>query len=350
MSGAFWEAPPQEPPKDILAEERARPRRSLFRFMLPGSWLKGRSGAAIMGVFVLAGLGWILLPVRDWVGLETTARPAISMMVHPDSGRELTGAEYADARRYGRPLYLGDRGLPVVEHGFTGEVRELTPVEIEFEEGLPYRKTDYGRVVWTPGPRGWGIWWEDDSEVRALEASTLFIREGWREKQREELGYALAQVSEGLLLVKSMDFELWRPGIGPSLYAHMRDLKRRYPVVQYGHWTAVPGQWRCDFQLESDLNQGVTQGCPAVEYEDSLGAAWSHLGVVVEMLEGMGRVAVQMDGLSAENLYQSELMGVMTYRALDLTRAVRALELALDELWLDSSAVDLTISVGLFQE
>ncbi len=341
MKPPLWEAPPAEPPRDILAGERARPR----RWWRPGGWLSGRLGMAVLAVFVAGGLGWVLFSKVDPGPAGPAGRSGAAWPAHPESGRDLTPAERAFAAGYGQPLFLGSGGRPVVRLEVTGEVRELTPVELDFGSSLPYAGAGYGGVVWTPGPRGWGLWWKDDAERRALESAVRFPRSRWREKQHAELSHAALRVSQGLGLVESLDLELWRPGIGPVLAGLMGELEGRHPVLEYGHWGAVPGQWLCDSQLESNLNQGLTQGCPAGEYLDRLEDAWVRLGVAADLLRGIGRLSAEMDAMSAEDRHQSALPRAQAYLLADLLNAVRELERSLQLLWDESGASGLPIGV-----
>ena len=75
--------------------------------------------------------------------------------VDPEAGRALEGEEVGLAMRYGRPMHLGEGGLPVVEFQ-DGVVRELTPVEVEYRSLAPFEDAGYGGIVWGPGPRGGG--------------------------------------------------------------------------------------------------------------------------------------------------------------------------------------------------
>ena len=346
MKPPIWEAPLREPDRDILSEERVRPR----RWWWPGSWLTGRTGMTLLAVFVVGGLGWTMV---SRIGVGPSGAPGAGeapRVNHPESGRRLAPAEYGLASEYGSPLFLGKGGLPVVRMETTGRVRELTPVEAEFESSLPYVSAGYGEVVWTPGPRGWGLWWKDDVEERLLSARLGFPRDSWRDRQQAELSHAAARVTEGLRVVELMDLELWRPGIGPALEALMAQLRFRYPVVEYGNWGVVPARWQCDRALESDLNQGVTPGCPGSEYVVLLEDAWVRLGAVVVLLEGIGRLGAEMDVMSAADLYQSGLVRQQVYALADLLEGVRKLELGLERLWVGSRAVDLPVSVRLFSE
>ena len=334
---------------DILSEERERRRRSPVRLVWPGNWFRGRAGVCALVIFVLAGIG-----VAFYQGLGIGGPSRVSSVeqdvVHPESGRPLTAMEYALAEQYGRPVLLGDGGLPLIRVYATDEVRELTPVEAEFDSSRRVVYAGYGGVVWTPGPRGWGMWWKDDSEERALRTSVVFAREDWRERQEDELFLAVSGVSQGIRMAVDMDLELWRVGTGVPLFRLVHGIKSLYPPVAYNEWGAVPGIWGCDYGIEVASSQGVTQGCPHPEYVGSLGSAWVQLGVVVGTLEKMARLAIRMDSIGAEELYLSEYLPSQTYFLADLLREVEGLAAALERLRYVSLDEELVIDVRLFEE
>ena len=360
MAGLEMKAPsifddPGEARRDILSEERERvgPK----RWWWPGNWLSGRIGLGFLVVFIVLGLGWIVigggsgrdgkLPNSEYFPAEYT---------DPEAGRPLTGSEYALAEPFGEPIRLGERGFPLVKHRLTGVVREVTPVEVEYSvemAGLdrPYLETGVNGVVWTTGPRGWGMWWQEDSAVSAIGPLVSFPRERWRSKQEGELALALAGVTEALRRVGAADFTVWRSGVSQGFYAATGELRSVHPVVSdHGFWWAVPHQWSCDLELERALNAGITQGCPPAEYHVALEEAWSRLGVVVDLVHGMGRLGLFMDSMRASDLYDSGLMADQAYAAADLLDEVRRLEVALEVLRYVSVQQELIINVGLFRE
>ena len=350
MIDSFWRDARSGSDPDILSEERERRRgRSNLRFVWPGNWFRGRVGVCALILFVVGGIG---LAMFQGIGIGGASPPSNvePEFVHPESGRVLTAMEYALAEQYGRPVSLGDGGLPLIRVYATDEVRELTPVEAEFDSSRRFVYAGYGGVVWTPGPRGWGMWWKDDSEERALRTSVVFSREDWRERQESELSLAVSGVSQGIRMATSMDLALWKPGIGIPLFRLVHGIKSRYPPVAYNEWGAVPGLWGCDYGIEVASNQGVTQGCPHPEYVGSLGSAWVQLGVVVGMLEKMGRLAIRMDSIGAEELYLSEYLPAQTYFTADLIQEVEGLAVALERLQYVSLDEELMIYVRLFEE
>ena len=310
----------------------------------------------VLVAFIVLGLGWILIGggFRSDGKRSSAALPLLES-AHPDAGRPLTGLEYALAEPFGEPLRLGDRGVPLLRHRETGVVREVTPVEVEYAAQMagldrPYLETRVNEVVWTTGPRGWGIWWKEHSALSAIGPLVSFPRERWRSKQEAELELALAGVTEALQGVRAADFTVWRSGLSQGFYATARDLRGVHPVVaDHGLWWAVPHQWSCDLALERALNAGITQGCPPSEYHVALDEAWTRVGVVVDLVHGMGKLGLIMDSMRTGDLYESGLVADQAYAAADLLDEVMRLEGALEVLRYVSAQQGLIIDVGLFR-
>ena len=319
-----WQPPPPDSRGDILAEERARPRRMWW----PGNWLRGRAGVVAVVLFLAGSTAYLAWGWVDLPGGGVSA-PAPGAADHPEAGRSLTPVEYAAGRRYGRPLFLGDGGLPMVRLDSTDEVRELTPVEMEHTSSAPHVSAGRQDVVWTTGPRGWGLWWEEDPEGDVMNAFVEFPRMAWHERQDGELARAVDRVSLAMRFLGAMEFRPWLKGLGEPVYLISDGLRARYPVTAYGLWSEVPERWACSDTLEADLNQGVTQGCPGDEYMTALRGAWFELGHVVYIMHGMGALGVRMDRMDAESLYQSELIGAQAYHMIDLLEEVAELDAAL---------------------
>ena len=339
----------EERPRDILVEERVR----RFRWWWPGDWTGGRvlrgwwGGAAIV-VFIMVGVGSIVAGVGG--AEEGFGRGPVMRGSGTSEGQGvLSLKEGMKARRFGEPLYLGDGGLPVVRVEATGEVRELTPVEWEYDSVFSYVETGVGGVRWVPGPRGWGVWWKGDREKEMLVAQAGFPVELWREKQEAELRWAAARASEGLRGVKEMDLEDWRPGRGKVVADAVTALRVRYMVGVGDPWAGVGGRWVCDEQLEVDLTQGVTSGCPDGEFLGVVADAWHDLGALADQLDGVARIANMLDGMTTKQLHESDVVGDMWYRFRDLGIKVEAVNEELDFLNSESLRIGLPVRVILFE-
>ena len=335
MRPRIWEDedPSGSSPQDILESERERRgrRRRGLRALLPGYWLTGRFGVAVLCLFIAGGVGWI--GFQKFVSSDRLeAAPVSRADRHPESGRDLTVSEYSMAVRFGEPLRLGSGGLPVVRVLGTGEERELTPLEMETDAAYSLRASPRGTVIEVPGPRGWGMWWLDRSEQNLLRPRLSFDRLSWVEKQEDELVRLTRGVRWGVWIVSQLDLKVWKRGAGEPMLGLLAEIRRTYPPAQRGHWSAVPGLWACDLQLEMDLHQGLTPGCPGDEYKDVLGEAWARGGMVVDRLERIARMVERMDQSGAADLYRSTMQSSLAYEIMDLSDDIDDFDSSLAEL------------------
>ena len=333
---------------DILAEERERRlrRRRGLRAFFPSNWLAGRTGFVILLAFLVGGLG--LLGFQRWDDSNHLGPGSGSSFLSPpvpERAQDLSASEYSLASRFGRPLYLGTGGVPVVQVEGTGEVRELTPFELEFDSAFTRVPSPRGLIIEVPGPRGWGMWWRDMSEAHSLRSLVSFDRRSWASRQEGELSRVVRGISLGMQVVSGVNLEVWDPGSGDSLLDLMAQIKDPYPPVRHRHWSSVPGIWVCDLRLERDLHQGITPGCPGGEYLGALREAWGRAGLVVERMEGIARLVHQIDGMSSEEFFQSNVRANFSYEVLDLARDIQEFDLALSRLRRVSREWDLPIVV-----
>ena len=350
MRPSLWEEDDsgEDSGADILAEERERRlrRRRGFRVFFLSNWLAGRAGVVILLAFLVGSLGWF--GFQRWDDAQRlgpgSGSPSLSASV-PERAQDLSASEYSLASRYGRPLYLGAGGVPVVRVEGTGQVRELTSFELEFDSAFTRVPSPGGLVIEVPGPRGWGMWWQDMSEAHSLRSLVSFDRRSWASRQEGELSRVVRGISLGMQVVSGVNLELWDPGSGDSLLDLMAQIKDPYPPVRHRHWSAAPGLWVCDLRLERDLHQGITPGCPGGEYLGALRDAWSRAGLVVERMEGIARLVHRMDGMSSEEFFQSNVRASFSYEVLDLAGDVREFDLALSRLRRVSREWDLPIVV-----
>ena len=349
--------PPAPPAGDILSEDRERRSRGLTARLPFLRLLSGRALAFVVAAAVVAGLGLAFVrngPPQAGAGFGGGYAPA-EVAPHPEAGRALRGTEILQAEWLGRPLRLGESGLPVVELDATGEVREMTPLEVEHWRDTSggiraFLPAGFNGVVWNPGPGGGGMWWRDNSASLELLPDLAFARERWRARQEDELGRAVRLLSLGLLELDRYDYENWREGPSERLSLIMAELRAVHPVVEeHGLWTGVPGQWVCDEALEIRYTLGVTQGCPPAHYMDFLYEAWGRLGAVADRLSGIARLGMVIDDLPARDFYGSTVGGELVFAVIDLEEPVLDLIAALEGLRQVSVGQELPIVARLFE-
>ena len=324
--------------KDILAEERAVGKSRLPRLRLM-RWPMGRLGLAVLLAFIVGTLG-LAFVVRggddSQVGWEGQQWPG--QADHAETGRLLFVDEAVAASMYGAPRDLGPAGLPVVEHRLTGDVRELTPVEMEFFEeaggrDVPFLPADGIRIVWTPGPKGWGIWWERDQLLESMASYTVYDRAGWLEKQRSELQLAADYLGIAVAMLTLMEFDTWNRGVSGGMYQVLEMARQRHQTVDRGgQWGGVPGQWICEEGLELAVNGVVNNGCPPEVLSDALAEMWARFGYLGDQLYGVARLGIVLDSLPLGTLYDSGVLQQQGLAVLDLEDDVEAFYLGLAQL------------------
>lgn len=312
LPGAF-EPPPEK--VDILAEERER-RSTFWSRVRSGPWPAGRLGLALLAVFLAGGLAFAFVSRSGGGEFEGYRFPADGSL-GGGSGNVVQPGTVEDVVMgwmFGEPKGLGVNGLPVVVHEVTGETRELTPVEVRFYEesegdDVPFLPGDGERVVWSPGPGGWGMWWKHDPVLEALAATEVFDRRGWLEKQRLELQLSVDDVGVAVAALSQMEFDPWRTGVSDDMYWPLDRVKDRYGLIQAGApWASVPLQWQCSVALEVAVWGSVTNGCPPDNLMDALSEVWARLGALVDQLYGISRLGVAMDNMKMSTHYD---MGVL---------------------------------------
>ena len=344
---------------DLLAEERhsARGLRRLSGFVSApgGKMLSGLAVIVFLGVaFTLPGrLGWT---AGD--GAEPVFAPREVPAAAGAGGRtdfSLTGADYGMAAGYGRAVGVGASGRPLVALDNTGETRELTAVEAEFGRGDSVKEVEgKANALWNPGPRGLGLWWNvADPVEQAFQPTLGFSRQGWRERQQREMTYALTLIGgslEALELAASSDQEMlrWSEDLQKVTGYPRLALGARHPPAELGQWAHVPVQWQCDRQLEVDLKQGLTVGCPLPETVAALQEVWVQIGLVSERLHRFAALGGLWNEIGGREALSSELPAEQSYALFDLARSVEKLERALEVLSAQSQAENLPLWGSVF--
>ena len=225
------------------------------------------------------------------------------------AGGELSASESLVASRFGRPLYLGDGGLPVIELYRTGDVREMTRLEAGFPSSGPLSvdyddpievapglrryqapDRDYEDVYFHPGAAGQGVWWHDPGRASPSSRLSVVDRDGWQEAQMEELLEALPAVERVLLSYQETDLSNWDEDWVVDVHDEMERLTQRFVGGDHTRWAMVSYRVSCDEALELERTGGLTRGCPSPLLEQALSYVWARYGKLVHSLWALTRV------------------------------------------------------------
>lgn len=313
----------------MLDERGRRPRFSRLGWLF-GGLFSGKFGLVALAVLVVGGVG--LLAYEGIFGkVGSSDAPRVVRVDHPEAGRELTSVERSLAERFGIPLRLGVNGRPVVRMEDSGEVRELTPVEVEFPAGSAFEYSDSGSA-WAPGPRGWGVWWDADMARNSAFETLHLGRESWVARQNEEMERALLGLEHGVRMLLELDFETWRYGQGEEFAAMMRAYVESYPFREPGYWGMIPERWVCSEKLEFELRHGVSEGCPSMDVVNGVSRVWIEIGVFAEQLMGIAEMAEFRDSQTTKQAAATNTMTEMSAAVGDLVGMRERLPEALERL------------------
>ena len=329
-SGYFGAVEPKDPDEDIITRQRlgrdrsaaGAPRRRPKDLWFVGYVLDNMLPLFLtlllaMGAGVVAFMAWSW--TSDAEGGRSVAAVAgageLPILGEPRGrgsyavGDELSASERLAASRFGRPLYLGDGGFPVIEVYHTGEVREMTEMEAGFPSSGPLSvdyddvpglapglrryeapELDHPDVYFHPGPGGDGVWWHDPGRASSSGHVTFVDREGWHGVQMESLQDALPAVEQVLLSYQETDFSASFDTWVVEVHDEMERLTERYVGGDHGDWAMVSYRVSCDEQLELEKSGGLTRGCPSPLLEQALSYMWARYGKLVHSLWALSRV------------------------------------------------------------
>ena len=329
-SGYFGPVIPKDPNEDIVARSRAgRDRKSggrsrrrprdiwAVRYALDNTLplllaLVLACGAGAVGVMAWS---WTL-ENRDVPAAAAEGGPAAAVVLDAPrpqgvyrAGGDLNAVERLVAARFGRPHYLGDGGLPVIEVYHTGQIREMTEFEANFPSSQPLPvdyadppdpapalrrynvpDRDYPGIYFHPGPNGYGVWWHDPARDSLVSRVVVVDRGEWESRQIQRLGEALPALEELLLSFQDTDLASWDQDWAVSMQRETERLAERFVAGKHDEWAMVPYQYSCSIERELEITAGVTRGCPSPVLEQALSYLWARYGKVVHSLWALSRV------------------------------------------------------------
>ena len=243
----------------------------------------------------------------------------------PRFGQDIAPLQRLRWQRFGRPLHIGPRGIPLIENEITGDVREMTELEMTFPHGMDYARDPVDRsVVYAPGPTGYAVRWWLPEVYDDLPPARAFDRVGWFVEHETRLEQAVADVSLGLTHVANVPPGSWNRRWGEELAAIAGAITDRHAYGDPDYWVLVGALAYCSDSLEAAYRGGVTQGCPSRGYQDTVAVIWRDLGRLVTVMDRLGKSAMLRSHHQAGHLYRDVDVGDYQVRQLTLLDALLA--------------------------
>lgn len=323
--------------RDVLSEEGAgaanagrRRRRNWLMRRLPW-WVTvtfDRMSVGFLVALMLVGLVTVALvgvryffvdDGRDADAMVLEADSSVDYEVEPDPrfGQDIAPLRKLRWQRFGVPLHIGPRGVPLIEVDGGDDVREMTEMEMDFPHDVEYVRHPYHRwVVLAPGHTGYGVrWWLPETYEDLPEAEPL-DRVSWFVRHEERLESVVADVSLALTHVSGTPVGAWDRRWGEALVAATEALNEEYANGDSRYWILLGSLSRCDESLEFVYRSGVTEGCPSESYQETVGVIWRDMGRAVEVMERLGRSAMLREEPTYGHLFRDT--DVMEYQAKQL--------------------------------
>ena len=210
----------------------------------------------------------------------------------PNYGQELSAAMKLRLARFGIPLHMGPRGVPLLEDRLTGEIREASAFELAIPENAEEVRVGMNPdVVSAPGPGGSVVHWDEPMGFEGVLESQVVSRVDWFVQQEERLGLALRDVTLGAAHISNVDYRRWDDDWGLALASISDALTQKYAFGDVRYWPLAGSMAYCDQVAERVAEGGVTDGCPSVDLQQKAVDLWVLIGHVVETMGLMGKAA-----------------------------------------------------------
>ena len=290
---------------------RGRQRRNLW-------WLRDfrdRMGPGMIVAFMaLVLLVIALLVVRYFVIQPDVVEPPPEPSIYEDApvssfGREISPARRLQLARFGIPLYVGPRGVPLIREPVTGEVREVTEQEMNFPEGeTEVRSPDNVDAMTAPGPHGRGVQWWEPRHLQDLPEPRPVDRVRWYQLQERQINSMIADLSLAIDYVGATPPRSWDDRWGRELVGIARAIIDKYAYGNPDYWVFASRFVWCDTSLENAMTSGVGGWCPSGEFAEAVAQVYIMVGEVVARLDRIGRAAqLPYDHLVGEMYRESEV-------------------------------------------
>ena len=225
--------------------------------------------------------------------------------ISPRWGQGFGSLEELRYSRFGRPLHYGPKGVPLVEDARSGDVRELTEMEMEFPHDVDYLSApDAPGVVYAPGATGHGVRWREPLKYRDIPESRAVDRVTWFKEQEHLLNQALRDVNLVVAQVALAPPESWDRRWAEGVQDSVDAINGKYAAGDPDQWVIAGYRVRCNRQIDLEYRQGLTEGCPSPGYRDAVATVWLRLGEVVESTRRLAEAELLESNRGFQRFYE----------------------------------------------
>ena len=275
-------------------------------------WLSPGAVVAMLGILVIAaglmGARHLVQENRETAYSEqpeSYAPVSYEGEVSPQWGQQLGALEELRYRRFGLPLHYGPSGVPLIEVERTGDVRELTEMEMEFPHDVNELSVPGAPgVVYAPGATGHGVRWREPVKYRDVPASRGVDRITWFKEQERLLNGALRDVNLVVAQVALVPPGAWDKRWAEDVQASVDAVNEKYVAGDPDQWMLAGYRIRCNRQLDLEYRQGLTEGCPTAAYRDAVAMVWLHLGNVVDTVRRLAEAELLESNAAFRRFYE----------------------------------------------
>ena len=252
------------------------------------------------------------------------SRVSVNYDVEKDSrfGQDIPPLQRLRWERFGRPLHIGPSGIPLIENEVSGDVREMTDMEMSFPHDVDYERDPNDRsIVFVPGPTGYAVRWWLPEVYEELPKARAYDRVGWFVVHESRLESVVGDISLGLVHISTVPPTAWDRRWGNELVDISDAITDTYAYGNSDYWTLIPGLLYCSSRLENVYRSGVTEGCPSKGYQDTVSVIWRDLGRIVNIMDRLGKSAMLQSHHQFGHLFRDEDVGEYRVKQLELMQS-----------------------------
>lgn len=260
--------------------------------------LRGRLGPGIVIAFLLVVVLTAGLLVFRYFYLKPD-EPAVAAVPSifdgeptANYGRPLSPAVRLRLARYGIPLHMGPNGVPLIRERLTGDVREVTELELQHPESSdPVPSAANADVVTVPGPHGTGVMWWEPRHLQDLPEPRYVDRVRWYQHQERQLNALTVDLVLVIDYVVSTPADRWDDRWGVGLVDLTTAITDKYAFGNPDYWSFASRFISCDSALDLAMTSGIGSSCPSQSFAATVDQVYVAAGHIVGRLERVGRAA-----------------------------------------------------------